>query len=186
MATADSVKNKLQELITKANEATGHADTDLTTAVNTLVAGFGQGGGLPSWIEEMDFQTFTPAVDTNATQTFSLNLNAAPQVILIFADFDGRENVRDFAAALGSHEVNGIPHHSTYVSWNGGSLYGQTTGEFTYNSWTANNNTNPTGVLEATNKQFTFNTPYYGGQFCYWRAAHTYNIVAFRVRGITE
>lgn len=47
MATADSVKAKLQGLIAKANEATGNTDVDLTTAVNALVAGFGQGGGLP-------------------------------------------------------------------------------------------------------------------------------------------
>ena len=44
MATADSVKVKLQGLITKANETTGNTDADLTTAVNALVAGFGQGG----------------------------------------------------------------------------------------------------------------------------------------------
>ena len=45
MANADSVKAKLQSLITKANETTGNTDEDLTTAVNALVAGFGQGGG---------------------------------------------------------------------------------------------------------------------------------------------
>ena len=45
MVTADSVKAKLQELIDAANSATGNADADLTTAVNALVAGFGQGGG---------------------------------------------------------------------------------------------------------------------------------------------
>lgn len=44
MATADSVKSKIQELIDTANEATGNADGDLTTAVNSLIAGFGQGG----------------------------------------------------------------------------------------------------------------------------------------------
>lgn len=45
MATAESVKANLQSLITKANETTGNADADLTTAVDALVAGFGQGGG---------------------------------------------------------------------------------------------------------------------------------------------
>jgi hypothetical protein len=44
MVTADSVKAKLQGLIDKANETTGNADTDLTTAVDSLVSGFGQGG----------------------------------------------------------------------------------------------------------------------------------------------
>ena len=45
MATAESVKAKIQNLIATANGATGNADTDLTTAVNSLIAGFGTGGG---------------------------------------------------------------------------------------------------------------------------------------------
>lgn len=44
MVTADSVKAKLQGLITAANTKTGNSDADLTTAVNTLIDGFGQGG----------------------------------------------------------------------------------------------------------------------------------------------
>lgn len=44
MATADSVKEKIQVLIEKANDATGNTDTDLTLAIDALVAGFGQGG----------------------------------------------------------------------------------------------------------------------------------------------
>lgn len=45
MATAESVKAKLQNLLTLANEATGGTDENLTDAVQTLIAGFGQGGG---------------------------------------------------------------------------------------------------------------------------------------------
>lgn len=45
MATAESVKAKLQGLIDSANAKTGNSDTDLTTAVNALVSGYGQGGG---------------------------------------------------------------------------------------------------------------------------------------------
>lgn len=44
MATAESVRAKIQGLIGTANATTGNADSDLTTAVNALVAGFGQGG----------------------------------------------------------------------------------------------------------------------------------------------
>lgn len=44
MATANSVKAKIQGLITAANAKTGSTDADLTTAVNTLIDGFGQGG----------------------------------------------------------------------------------------------------------------------------------------------
>lgn len=45
MATAESVKGKIQGLIDSANAATGNADADLSAAVGSLIAGFGQGGG---------------------------------------------------------------------------------------------------------------------------------------------
>lgn len=44
MATADSVKTKIQNLITRANDTTHLEDVDLTNAVNHLVEGYGQGG----------------------------------------------------------------------------------------------------------------------------------------------
>lgn len=45
MATADSVKAKIQGLIDQSNATTGNTDADLTTAVISLIAGFGAGGG---------------------------------------------------------------------------------------------------------------------------------------------
>ena len=45
MATAASVKAKIQGLIDTANATTGGSDTNLTSAVNALVDGYGQGGG---------------------------------------------------------------------------------------------------------------------------------------------
>ena len=45
MATADRVKEKLQNLIGKANATTGNTDADMTAAVSALIAGFGQGAG---------------------------------------------------------------------------------------------------------------------------------------------
>ena len=44
MATADSIKTKIQNLIATANETTGNTDTDLTSAVGSLIEGYGQGG----------------------------------------------------------------------------------------------------------------------------------------------
>ena len=44
MATADSVKSKIQNLIASANSATGQADADMTSAVASLIAGFGGSG----------------------------------------------------------------------------------------------------------------------------------------------
>ena len=62
MATADSVKNKIQGLINTANATTGKADTDLTSAVGALIAGFGQGGGGGAF--EVTEGTITPSSQT--------------------------------------------------------------------------------------------------------------------------
>lgn len=43
MATAESVKQKIQGLISNANNTTGNTDVTLTDAVNSLIAGFGTG-----------------------------------------------------------------------------------------------------------------------------------------------
>lgn len=40
-----SIRSKIQSLIAAANSATGESDTTLTDAVQTLVDGYGQGGG---------------------------------------------------------------------------------------------------------------------------------------------
>ena len=45
MATIESIKAKIQGLIEKANIVTSRADTQLTPAVDALIAGYGSGGG---------------------------------------------------------------------------------------------------------------------------------------------
>lgn len=45
MPTAEKNKAALEGMIAKANAATGGTDTTLTAAMNTLIAGFGSGGG---------------------------------------------------------------------------------------------------------------------------------------------
>lgn len=44
-ATFNSLKTKIQGLIDKSNSKTGNTDSDLTTAVDNLIDGFGEGGG---------------------------------------------------------------------------------------------------------------------------------------------
>lgn len=46
MATADSVVAKIRGLISRANAKTGTTDADLTSAVDRLIGGYGQGGGI--------------------------------------------------------------------------------------------------------------------------------------------
>lgn len=44
MSTAETVKAQLNALLNQANNTTGKTDTNLTAAIASLVAGFGQGG----------------------------------------------------------------------------------------------------------------------------------------------
>lgn len=46
MATFESVKSKIQGLISKSNAKTGNSDADLTSAVDSLIEGFGKGEGI--------------------------------------------------------------------------------------------------------------------------------------------
>lgn len=55
MATIESVKAKMQDLIDTANETTGNNDADLTAAINALAAGFGGGASFPLKFYETDF-----------------------------------------------------------------------------------------------------------------------------------
>lgn len=67
MVTAESVKAKLQGLISLANATTGKTDTDLTAAVNALIAGFGQGGS-SGGASGIYMAKITPASNVNRLQ----------------------------------------------------------------------------------------------------------------------
>ena len=68
MATADSVRNKILGLIAKANETTGETDDDLTSAVDSLISGFGAGGGGDRTMEDgLVARTLTEYINDTAT-----------------------------------------------------------------------------------------------------------------------
>lgn len=85
MATAESVKDKLSGLIQKANQTTGKNDADLTAAIGSLIAGFGQGdsGGLAYDMGEFVFDTDTL---TSLQVTIPHNLGTAPEFICVWTD----------------------------------------------------------------------------------------------------
>lgn len=83
MATAESVKTKIQGLLAMANEATGNSNTDLTTAVNALIAGFGQGGsGSVGGASGIYMAKITPA---EAIDRIAINHNLGTTNILLVA-----------------------------------------------------------------------------------------------------
>lgn len=85
-----SIKSKIQSLISAANNATGESDTTLTDAVQTLVDGYGQGGGggsLPSVISKIDGGSFTLASDTAGDrQSVSHSLGVVPKGFVIWTE----------------------------------------------------------------------------------------------------
>lgn len=74
MATADSVKVKIQGLIDSANAKTGGNDTTLTGAVSTLIAGFGSGGGSSGGASGIYMAKITPEEDLTANFPITHNL----------------------------------------------------------------------------------------------------------------
>lgn len=85
-----SIRSKIQALITAANTKTGESDTTLTDAVQTLVDGYGQGGGggsLPSVISKIDGGSFTLSSDTAGNNHWiSHNLGVLPKCIIIWTE----------------------------------------------------------------------------------------------------
>ena len=57
MATIESIKAKIQGLIEKANAATSREDTQLSPAVDALIAGYGSGGGGGGYIDVTELPT---------------------------------------------------------------------------------------------------------------------------------
>lgn len=83
-----SIRSKIQALITAANNTTGESDATLTDAVQTLVDGYGQGGGgsLPSSISKIDGGEFTLASKTASTYHIEHSLGVVPKGFAIWTD----------------------------------------------------------------------------------------------------
>lgn len=84
MATAESVKQKIQGLISNANNTTGNTDATLTNAVKSLIAGFGTGGGEGL---KYDMGEFVLDADVKALNlSLPHNLGEIPEFILVWTD----------------------------------------------------------------------------------------------------
>ena len=84
MATAENVKQKIQGLISNANNTTGNTDATLSNAVASLIAGFGTGGGeglkydMGEFVLDADVKALDPSLPHN--------LGEIPEFILVWTD----------------------------------------------------------------------------------------------------
>lgn len=76
MATAESVAAKLKGLISTANATTGKTDADLTTAINSLISGFGGGSELN--YDEGEFTLDSEVVDLKTINGIPHQLGEPP------------------------------------------------------------------------------------------------------------
>lgn len=104
MATADSVKAKLQGLIDAANAATGAKDADLTTAVQSLIDGFGQSGDIGGL--NLVSGTWTPAEDTMTCRI--TGLDGSPHAFVVAPAFSQDDAQDGVAKLLGAMWVRGV------------------------------------------------------------------------------
>lgn len=88
MATAGSVKAKMQGLIDSANAKTGGNDTTLTGAVNTLIAGFGSGGGSSGAVKTAS-GSYTLAEENVYMEIDISALDFIPDVVFVSLDETG-------------------------------------------------------------------------------------------------
>ena len=87
MATAESVKQKIQGLISNANNTTGNTDATLTNAVASLIAGFGTGGG---GIQSASGE-YSIAEDVASLNIDISDIGFVPDLVVVYLDETGME-----------------------------------------------------------------------------------------------
>lgn len=84
MSTAETVKAQLTALLNQANNTTGKTDTNLTAAIASLAAGFGQGGSGGGSASGIYMAKITPETDS---KNLEIKHNLGTKDILIAVCF---------------------------------------------------------------------------------------------------
>lgn len=124
-----SIRSKIQSLITAANAKTGESDTTLTDAVQTLVDGYGQGGGSGSGLSVLASGTYTLAEGTKTLQIpVTAPITGTPKEAYIYRDdtITGTESLTAFVLLDAPTEVT---YDGKYFKGNAGFVerYGNAT-----------------------------------------------------------
>ena len=151
MSTAETVKAQLNALLNQANDTTGKTDANLTAAIASLVAGFGQGGSGGGTGLAYDMGEFVLEADTVGSATYiSHNLGEKPGFILVWTDdYVGVTNPDEsFPTSLGFVWFNQIMGLENYFSTT-------SKGKGTTVNFTQSKATDGMNVLKPTSASYT-------------------------------
>ena len=150
MSTAETVKAQLNALLNQANDTTGKTDANLTAAIASLAAGFGQGGSGGGLAYDMG--EFVLESDSNAANAIyiSHNFREKPGFILVWTDdYVGVTNPdKTHATALGFVWFNQIMGLENWLTTSA-------KGEGTTVNFVQNKATDGMNVVKPTSRAYT-------------------------------
>ena len=90
MSTAETVKAQLNALLNQANNTTGKTDANLTAAIASLAAGFGQGGSGSGGIQSASGE-FSIAKDAASINIDISDIGFVPDLVVVYLEETGME-----------------------------------------------------------------------------------------------
>ena len=92
MSTAETVKAQLNALLNQANNTTGKTDANLTAAIASLAAGFGQGGSGSGGIQSASGE-FSIAEDVASFKIDISDIGFVPDLVVVYLVETGMEDI---------------------------------------------------------------------------------------------
>lgn len=100
-----SIRSKIQALIAAANNTTGESDTTLTDAIQTLVDGYGQGGGVTTQpLSVTENGTYTAPSGTAYTPV-TVNVPSGGSLPSVISKIDGGSFTLASDTLTGNHSI---------------------------------------------------------------------------------
>lgn len=171
MSTPITIKTQLQTLIDNANTVTGNSDTDLTTAVDSLISGYGGGEVKEEQVKSLDITkngtyTITPDEDkVLSSATVNVDVSIPDGYIQPSGELNIEENGTYDVTAYASAAVNIASGSSGLPMWNG--IVTQTM-NVSYMYITHNLNSDKLLILAETVGDITPNTNYQSYRIIAW------------------
>ncbi len=140
--------------------------------------------GVPDWLSECHVQEYTPEADTNEDMVFAIDLSDVPQLVLVLSDMDndsvagtGLRTLMAMVAAHVAYDETAVNPNVYAGAWK---YYINSVGSGNITS-NAAPDTGVSGPVDVSGSSMTIRSYNIGGTRAYWRAGHTYRIIAARV-----